>query len=141
MVPASSNTLSNMGIHHVALTVANIEKSVAWYKDIFQAEILERYSKKGATIVHLKIGNARLELFEFGTYTEPLPDYRRTLTDDLHVVGTKHVCFEAKDLSERRRELEGKGVIFGSEIETAGFGGKYFFLKDPDGILIELYQA
>jgi catechol 2,3-dioxygenase-like lactoylglutathione lyase family enzyme len=130
-----------MKIHHVALTVSNIKNSIEWYQKIFNAEVLARYTKNESEIAHIKIGDVRLELFEYGANTKTLPDYRKNLLDDLHVVGTKHVCIEVSDLLTLKGELEERGVEFGSEVDTAGFGGQYFFIKDPDGILIELYQA
>ena len=127
-------------VHHVAITVRNMDESLAWYTHVFGAEVLARYEKRGMEIAHLKFDAVRLEFFS-GDKTQPLPEYRTTLMGDLNVVGTKHVCFETNDIEGLKKELVGRGVEFATEIDTAGFGGKFAFIKDPNGILIELYQA
>ena len=126
--------------HHVAFTVKNIEESVQWYQDKLGFEVVHQYNKHGMEITHLKLGDVRLELFSYGESTKPLPDYRKDLMSDLHVIGTKHLCIEVDDLDKTINELKAKRVEFTRDIDTAGFGGRYIFFKDCNGILIELYQ-
>lgn len=131
----------NLRIHHVAMTIRNVGESIEWYQRNLDAEVIERYSKHGLEIVHLTLGEARLELFGYGVGTEVLPEYRKELITDVHVVGTKHVCLETDDLDGLRQKLVKNNVEFATEVDTAGFGGQYVFIRDPNGILIELYQA
>jgi len=127
-----------MRIHHVALTVRNLGVSIAWYADIFDAHVIDKYEKHGLEIAQLKIGNAWIELFAGGE--SGLPDYRKTLKGDISTVGTKHLALETDDLDALVKKLREKRVAFETEMDTAHFGGRYVFIKDPDGILIELYQ-
>jgi len=127
--------------HHVALTVKNTEESIRWYQDKLGFQVIHRYNKHGMEITQLKLENVRLELFCYGQNTKPLPDYRKNLVDDLHVIGTKHLCIEVDNLDEKIKKLKGKEVEFIMHIDTAGFGGRYIFFKDCNGILIEIYQA
>ena len=128
-------------LHHVALTVNNIDESIEWYKNKLGFNLIHRYEKHGMEIAHLKLGDVRIELFNYGDNTKSLPDYRKELMDDLHVIGTKHLCIEVDDLDKTIIKLKEKGVEFIREIDTAGFGGRYIFIKDCNSILIELYQA
>lgn len=130
-----------LGIHHIALTVRDMDESVAWYRSVFDAEVVERYSKHDMEIAHIKIGNARLELFSSGVTAESLPEYRKSLQSDIRVVGTKHICLETDSLDALMEKLKKQNVKFATEVDTAGFGGRYVFIQDPNGILIELYQA
>ncbi len=127
--------------HHVAITVRNIEKSVKWYKDKLDFKVLHDYEKHGMHIVQLKKDEVRLELFHFSKATKTLPNYRKELMNDLHVLGTKHLCIEVDDLDAIIKYLKSKGVTFATQIDTAGFGGRYIFFKDCNGILIELYES
>lgn len=131
----------NVRPHHVALTVKNTEESIRRYQDKLGFQIIHKYNKNGMEIILLKLGAIRIELFCFGKNTKPLPDYRKNLMDDLHVVGTKHLCIEVENLDKTVSELKQKRVEFATEVDIAGFGGRYIFLKDCNGILIELYQA
>lgn len=128
-------------INHVALTVKDTEESIKWYQEKLGFEVIYRYNKHGMEIIQLKLDQVRIELFSYGENTKPLPDYRKELMDDLHVIGTKHLCIEVNNLDEIMEQLKEKGVEFVMDIDAAGFGGRYTFIKDPNGIIIELYQA
>jgi catechol 2,3-dioxygenase-like lactoylglutathione lyase family enzyme len=125
--------------NHVAFTVKNLEESIAWYKHVLGFNLTFRYEKPHIKIVNLKLNDFVLELLEFGERTDMLPNYRKTLNDDLHVVGTKHLCIETDDLDGSILDLEKKGVEFASEIDIAASGGRFIFFKDCNGILLELY--
>jgi len=125
--------------HHVALTVKNTDESIEWYKDKLGFEITHRYDKHGMEITQLKKDEAQIELFCYDKNTLPLPEYRKELMSDLHVIGTKHLCIETDDLYGLIKSLNEKGVET-QAVDSAGFGGKYTFIKDCNDILIELYQ-
>ncbi len=131
----------NPKFHHVALTVKNIDESIEWYEQKLGFKLIHRYTKHNMEIAHIESGGVRIELFNYGNKTEPLPEYRKDLKNDLHVMGTKHLCMEVENLEKIIGDLKAKNVHFETETDTAGFGGKYIFFKDCNGILIELYQA
>ena len=128
-------------LHHIALTVADIDASIKWYEDIFGFKLLHRYSKLNSEIAHIVLNDIRIELFNYAVATKPLPADRADLLTDLKTVGIKHFCLAVDNLEKTTEDLKSKGVMFATEIDTAGFGGKYVFLKDCNDILIELYQA
>jgi catechol 2,3-dioxygenase-like lactoylglutathione lyase family enzyme len=130
----------NFRPHHVALTVNNTTESIGWYQSKLGFKVIHKYNKHGMEITQLKLENVRLELFCYGKDTKPRPNYRKALMDDLHVMGTKHLCIEVDDIDEMIKKLRAKDVEFATKIDTAGFGGRYIFIKDCNGILIEFYQ-
>jgi catechol 2,3-dioxygenase-like lactoylglutathione lyase family enzyme len=69
-----------------------------------------------------------------------IPESTHDVMTDLHVIGTKHVCFETENLEQTVDRLKQNGIDFVTKADTAAIGGKYIFLKDCNGILIELYQ-
>lgn len=80
----------NFQPHHTAFTVRNMDESINWYQDKLGFITAHRYNKHGMEIAILELDKVRLELFCYGQETKPLPDYRKDLMDDLHVIGTKH---------------------------------------------------
>ncbi len=102
-----------MKIHHVALAVSDLQKSIDWYGTNLGFKRISDYSSKNMNIVLLEKDDSRLELFHLSD-TKPLPEYHKNLLDDLAVVGTKH--------------------------DSTFYGGKYVVFKDCDGILIELFE-
>ena len=59
------------GLHHVGLYVSNLERSIAFYHDVFGLEVAERLSFGGEKIAFLAAGSSRLELIEANTLTRP----------------------------------------------------------------------
>ena len=125
--------------HHVAITVNNVKETILWYKKNLGFVVTHEYDMYDGLKAILQKDDVRLEFFDFGKMNKPLPAYRKDLMDDLHVIGTKHLCIEVEDLDTLVEDLKQKGIET-RKIDTAGFGGRFTFIKDNNGILIEFYQ-
>ena len=125
--------------HHAAFTVNNINESIKWYQKKLGFKVTHQYNKLGSERAIMELDEVRLELFNFEKETLPLPDYRKELFNDLHVQGIKHLCIEVEDLDKIIKSLN-KMNVETRKVDTAGFGGRFTFIKDCNGILIELYQ-
>jgi glyoxylase I family protein len=130
-----------MRLGHVAISVAGLARSAAFYKKHFSLRLATRYSfkDKGLNIVLLK-GAFTLELFEFKK-RKPLPQYRKTLDNDLHTLGVKHFSLETKNIAAAYNKFKKARVEFATELRLFASGKRYFFIKDPDGILVEIMEA
>ena len=53
-----------VGLHHAGVVVANLERSIAFYGDVFGLEVAERLDVGGERLAFLQVGPARLELIE-----------------------------------------------------------------------------
>jgi catechol 2,3-dioxygenase-like lactoylglutathione lyase family enzyme len=139
------------GIHHFALTVSDMERSLAFYRDLFGLEVLsdrvvERdyveqiTAVEGAHVrlVHLRGFGKQVELLE---YLAPRGAERaRGLPD----AGSAHLCFVSDDLDEDVERLQSAGVTFRSlpVVTTNGpnRGGRGIYIEDPDGNAVEVVQ-
>ncbi|MEK7186413.1 MAG: VOC family protein [Patescibacteria group bacterium] len=131
----------NFKPHHIAFTVDDIVESTKWYSEKLGFQTVHNYERNGMQIALLKQGDFKIELFHFPDNTSPLPEADKNLMKNLHTIGTKHICLEVDDLDTTIIELKEKRVEFATEIDTAGFGGRYVFIKDCNDILIEIYQS
>ncbi len=126
-----------MKFHHVSISVKDLEKSTNFYKDIFGFAEEKRFKRKDleAKSAFLKLGDIRLELWQFDKQTENKDDFSK-----LNVLGIKHIAFEVDNIEREYKRLKSKKIEI-SEPKLGASGGRYCFLKDPDGLPIELYES
>ena len=130
-----------ISFHHVGISVANLEESIAWYKEMLGFEEVMRMSEDAANkmeIGHIKRGNCYIELFQVEG-AKPLPEYRLDPSADLRVHGVKHFGLQVDDALAAVKELKAKGVeIAMGPIDTPGVC--FVFIRDNSGNALELIE-
>lgn len=147
--------IENGALHHTGYTVSDLDRSVAFYRDLMGLEVLAEQEKQGgylAAIVgypdaHVKMAHLRapasghvLELFQYIA-----PEGEKPERIEPRDVGTAHLCFLVDDLDAVYRRLVDAGVetfvsppvLVDTGINTGGYG---IYLRDPDGIVLEIFQ-
>lgn len=123
-----------MKIHHLAISVRSLKRSAGFYKRFFGFEEAKRFERKdlGARAVFLESDEFQLELWEFKKQAENKDDFFR-----LEILGLKHLAFGTKNIEQDFKRFKSRSR---SELRKGASGGRYFFLEDPDGLPIEIYQ-
>ena len=137
------------GMGHVGLSVANLNRSIAFYRDVFGRDVVEQgtfageqyetiLGLKGASgkVASLQAGSMEIELFEFSQPSPKPAQPDRPVCD----LGITHFCIEVTDIEARYERLKNAGVsfhcppleFFGRAVATYG--------RDPDGNVFELLQ-
>lgn len=141
-------------MHHVGLSVFDLERSVAFYRDLIGLVVRERDEMIGSQVEALtgvagsRVYIADLEFrkghtLELMQYTSPAGDAVRPRVFD---PGHTHVGIEVEDVDAIHRRLVAAGITVLSEptvLTDAGpfwAGAKVFNALDPDGITVELVQ-
>jgi lactoylglutathione lyase len=142
-----------VGLHHTAYQVADLERSLAFYRDLLGFELVwERVNT--ADYVRKIVGQPNATLhqamlrFPGSDHCLELIDYRgveRTPVDTNPVnPGTAHVCVLVQDLRAYYDHLVANGVASVSEpvAVTSGpnTGRLAVYMIDPDGFRLELLE-
>jgi catechol 2,3-dioxygenase-like lactoylglutathione lyase family enzyme len=139
------------GLHHVGVTVADLERSAAFYEDVFGGErewLIEaegdgvdqmtRVPGTSMRVTSLKLPYGALELFEFSSPEGRVNDRR------LNDVGATHVCLEVDDVDAVYEKLGELGVEcwYPPQESTEGplKGLRFFYFQDPDGLMVEVLR-
>jgi catechol 2,3-dioxygenase-like lactoylglutathione lyase family enzyme len=128
-----------MRLHHCAISVPDVEASIAWYQEMLGFEVFWRTVIPGlaVTLVQMKGAGFLLELFQVPG-AAPLPEGRSHPDTDFRTHGVKHFAIEVSDAREFVKELQAKGVRL---VHVAEFEGTYgAFILDNSGNLIEIWQ-
>ena len=146
--------MSASRLHHTGLTVSDLDRSVDFYRDLLGCEVVSTQEKEGgylAAIVgypdaHVRMAHLRVpgseHVIELFQYLSPPGDKADV---EPRNVGASHLCFIVDDLAALYDSLLGRGVTsFVSppiEVDTGiNRGGLALYLRDPDGITVELFQ-
>ena len=144
-------------IYHVGLTVSDLDKSIAFYRDIlglkYQGEIMmvgegtdKMFQKKNckARVAYLNgsenIETPPVELIQF------VDSEIHKEQSDLFMTSISAVCFYTDDIDSVYRTLIENHVECLSEpqyfdFRADGFGeSRAFYFRDPDGIILEMMQ-
>jgi catechol 2,3-dioxygenase-like lactoylglutathione lyase family enzyme len=121
----------------VILAVADVERSVAFYRDAVGAEVEALYDDP--PYATLTIAGARLSLAEQGHPAEDRPGVELAAPADASRADAVLVV-EVDDARGEHERLAARGVRFLAEPYEPPWGGCRFFCVDPDGYLVEIEQ-
>ncbi|WP_306058757.1 VOC family protein [Natronococcus wangiae] len=139
--------MSNLSAHHVGLTVSDLEKTLAFYREALGLELVDRFEVGGdafadavdvdgasARFAHLETDGVRLEIVAYDPEAPARP------TSDLNEPGAAHVGLAVDDLEGFYEGLPDEVPTL-SEPRTTESGTSICFLRDPEGNLVEVLEA
>lgn len=127
-------------INHVAISITNAEKSIEFYKKFgFKDFKSWKAEDESIKINMLKLNNVVLEIFCYKEYTK-LPDTAKSTATDLPVLGTKHFALGVENIEKAKEFVIKNEIANDIEIKVGRLGKPYFFIKDPNEILVEIIE-
>ena len=142
-------------LHHVGLTVSNLERSIVFYRDLLGMTLVRRrphvdndyvalqtgYPGVVLNVASFKVTPDSAQSLELVQYLNHAGAPAETATNR---AGNSHLCLAVNDLQACYADLQSKGVRFKSKpvTITAGpnQGGWVVYFFDPDGYILELFQ-
>ena len=138
-----------LSLHHIAIVCSDLERSQAFYQEVFKMEVLVDYGatkpyEKRDRLLALKnvssrallLGNdcLRIELIEFAA-----PSDESSSQPAINRVGFSHIAVQTEDIAADYARLTRLGVPCNSE--PIDFGAvTALYARDPDGNTIEWLQ-
>lgn len=129
-----------LGHWMAAISVADMEKETAWYRDKLGFRVTADTKIGGGTPARwLENGNERIELLSIANSTAG--PARATPPRHASVRGITQITLSTPNLKRTRDELMRRGVTPALDItEVAPLGIKVIYLVDPEGNAIEIAQ-
>jgi catechol 2,3-dioxygenase-like lactoylglutathione lyase family enzyme len=143
------------GIHHTSRTVSDMERSLAFYRDLLGMPVVLDTEMRGEMLdreVAMEGSHLRFVLLDSGgdTYLEllhyyspagaPFPSGAKPAD-----VGAHHVALLVDDIEAAYEQLSSAGVRFThppQEVDAGSFRGhRTAYCYDPDGLIVELWQV
>jgi catechol 2,3-dioxygenase-like lactoylglutathione lyase family enzyme len=127
--------------HHFALSVRKIEASAGFYS-VFGFKLAVQWEAPDGSLrlAHLVGRDGRIiELFEYASNAAS-PQLELGMGNDLETLGVKHFGLRVSNLEEVHREFAEAKYDGLTEIRHGRTKVDYFFLRDPDGIWVEVVQ-
>lgn len=143
------------GVFHTGITVADLDRSLRFYRDVLGLEVAREATVEGERIsrllgydgarlrvAFLRLGagaspNSMLELLEYqAPRGEPLVQEPRQ-------AGSAHLCFFVDDIQQMHRRLLEAGATIrsrGGPVAMENPVRHVLYLHDPDGFAVELIQ-
>ena len=114
-------------LHHIHLFASDIDVTIGFYCDWFEAQVIWDGDVAGARNVFMKVGMGAMHL-----YDQPPRDLGKN--------AVHHIGMQVVGLAELYERMKASGLHIPNPIRDFGGGGGYFMLGAPDGVLIEVFE-
>ena len=137
--------------HHAAISTPDLDRAIGFYRDLLGFETVAEFAWPPGTraadevmglrdssgrAAMLRLGDVRLELFQFATPVPRSADAARPVCDH----GITHLCLQVDDVDREYERLRALGVPFSSAPRKVGPGTRATYGRDPDGNVVELLE-
>ena len=127
-------------IDHVGIAVNDLDATIAWYQQMFGAEVhhRERIESDGVDEALIKVADSYIQLLTPYTDTSPLAKYMEKNGEGVH-----HVGYRVDNCDEVLEHIKGEGArVVDEHPRTGSRGTTVAFLhpKTAFGTLIELVE-
>jgi catechol 2,3-dioxygenase-like lactoylglutathione lyase family enzyme len=137
------------GFNHVGISVRDLDRSIAFYRDLLGLELLAALPFEGPMFSQvmgvddaqgrmcvMRKGSLQLELFEFATPDPAQKDANHSVADH----GLTHFGIDVEDIDAVYARLSAAGVRFHCPVQTFPSGMRATYGRDIDGNVFELLE-
>jgi lactoylglutathione lyase len=115
-----------------SLTVNDLEKSIAWYRDVLGLVVKDRWEHEGKLMgVEMRAGGVTFMLGQ--------DDWKKG-RDRVKGEGFRLYCQTAQDADRLADQIKAHGGTLAQEPKDESWGARVFSVEDPDGYKISIFQ-
>ena len=143
------------GTYHTSYTVSDMKRSLAFYRDLMGSEVFSERPSVTSTYFRRIVGFPDAKVYAVllripgSAHVLELLEYKHPqgIKQDLtpNNPGSSHIAYIVDNLQSIYERLRKAGIEFISPPvyldEGPSKGGWALYLKDPDGIIVELFQG
>ena len=126
------------GIPHTAISTSDLERLLAFYRDVLGLEPCHPETVDGAQIVSIRLGGVDVELLSPDATDGPISRYLEKRGPGIH-----HICLHVPNLDEALERCRRHGYHLVDETPRTGAAGRRIAFVHPKataGILLELTE-
>ena len=127
-------TLQGLKFAHVAFRVQDIDRTIAWYRDVLGADVVCHVEAAGPKPEYYYAEFANGQMVEFFPHAQAAPEPAADAT------GFAHLSLLVDDIQAALAHVQAVGATISRPYFEGRAGQLVFFLADPDGHQIELMQ-
>lgn len=127
-------------IEHIGIAVKNLDEAIPFYENVLGLECysIEEVADQKVRTAFFKIGQTKIELLESTDPDGPVGKFIEKKGEGIH-----HLAFAVKDLDEKLRKAENKGVRLIDTMPRKGAEGldiAFLHPRSTFGVLTELCE-
>lgn len=119
---------------HVHLFSRNPQETARYYRQMFDAELVESVMPDGKPRIDVKIGGLNIFIFRVD------PGHDLPSAPGGRHIGLDHFGLIVDDLDAAAAELRRRGAVFAEEPRTVREGLRIAFLQAPENVRIEILE-
>ena len=109
----------------VSLTVKDLQKSLAWYRDVFGFTVDQQHEREGKVLaISMKAGGVRILINQ---------DDGKKGADRVKGEGFSMMITTSQDVDQIAKRIKERGGVLDLEPTDMPWGARVFRLRDPDG--------
>jgi lactoylglutathione lyase len=115
-----------------SLTVNDVEKSLAWYRDVLGCAVKDRWEHEGKLMgVEVQAGGVTFMLGQ--------DDWKKG-RDRVKGEGFRLYCATAQDVDRLAAQIEARGGTLAQAPRDESWGARVFTVEDPDGFKVTIFR-
>jgi uncharacterized glyoxalase superfamily protein PhnB len=116
-----------------SLTVNDLEKSIAWYRDVLGLVVKDRWEHEGTLMgVEMRAGGVTFMLGQ--------DDWKKG-RDRVKGEGFRLYCQTAQDADRLAEQIKARGGTLAQEPKDESWGARMFSVEDPDGYKLTIFKT